>query len=212
MKAVMLDFDGVVVRSMEDHYEGWRRALAEYGIEMLPEELFVIEGTGAEEIASQFTRKFNLPFEEAGNIIRKKIAYYDELKNIELYPDLLELLDWAGDRGLLTALVTNSEPDWVYRTLEEFGLTDRFEAIITAEDFRFAKPAPEPFLRAAQQLSVDPEETVVLENAPLGIRAARAAGMRCIALATTLSPKYLKEADVVADNLSEALDALKRMY
>ncbi|NIV13690.1 MAG: HAD hydrolase-like protein, partial [Aliifodinibius sp.] len=122
MQAIFFDFDGVVIRSMEDHYEGWRKALQEYGIEMNPEELYVMEGTAIEEIANQFTRKFNIPFEEASNIIQKKHRYYEELKKEEFYPYLIKVLEWAKEKGLRTALVTGGERDRVMEALDNFGL------------------------------------------------------------------------------------------
>ncbi len=212
MKAILLDFDGVVIRSMEDHYEGWRRALEEYGIEMSPEELYVLEGAALEELAVQFTRKYNLPAEEKFNILRKKRLYYDQIKKLEYYPHLIELLDWIREKNLKSGLVTGGDRGRVVEALENFGLQDRFDVIITADDVFQTKPSPEPYLKAAQTIEVEPGECVAIENAPLGILSARNAGMRCIAVATTLSPMYLKAADVVADNLEEVLKSLKKMY
>lgn len=212
MQAILFDFDGVVVRSMEDHYEGWRKALEEYGIEMSPEELYIMEGAGLEELASQFTRKFNLPFEAAPDIIRKKQFHYDQIKKIEFYPHLIDVLQWIEDKNLKTGLVTGGESDRVIEALRSFGLSDRFEVIVTSNDVRHPKPSPEPYLQAAYLLGIEPEECVAIENAPLGIQSAKNAGMRCIAVATTLSPMYLKTADVVADNLEEVLVTLKKMY
>jgi beta-phosphoglucomutase len=212
MQAVLFDFDGVVIRSMEDHFEGWRKALQEYDIEMSPEELYIMEGAGVEELASQLTRKFNLPFEEKLNIIQKKHFYYDQIKKTEFYPDLIEVLQWIQEKGLKTGLVTGGGRERVIEDLESFGLKDRFNVIVTADDVLRTKPSPEPYLIAARLIGVEPGECVVIENAPLGIQSAKSAGMRCIAVATTLSPMYLKAADVVADNLEVVLESLKRMY
>lgn len=212
MQAVLFDFDGVVVRSMEDHYEGWRKALEEYGIEMSPEELYIMEGAGVEELASQFTRKFNLPVEETPNIIRRKQLHYEQIKKIEFYPHLIDVFQWIQEKNMKTALVTGGESERVLSAVESFGLSDRFNVIVTANDVRYTKPSPEPYLHAAYLLGVEPKECVAIENAPLGIQSAKNAGMRCIAVATTLSPMYLKRADVVADNLEEVLGILKKMY
>ncbi len=212
MQAVLFDFDGVVIRSMEDHYEGWRKALEEYGIDMAPEELYVMEGSGVKELASQFTRKFNLPYDEAPNIIEKKRFYYDQIKKIEFYPNLLNVMQWIEEKELKTALVTGGERYRVIDTLENYGLADTFKVIVTADDVEFTKPAPEPYLKAAEILEVEPEDCIVIENAPLGIRSAKNAGMRCIAVTTTLPQTFLKQADVVNDSLDEVLDTLKRMY
>ncbi len=212
MKAILLDFDGVVIRSMEDHFEGWKKALEEYDIIMSPEELFVLEGSGLEDLAHQFTRKYNLPFDEAPNIIRKKCDYYNQIKKIEFYPYLMELLNWVREREMRLGLVTGGGRDRVISTLDTLGFSDLFDVIITCDDVFTTKPSPEPYLKAAGILEIDPEDCVVIENAPLGIRSAKAAGMRCIAVTTTLSPMYLKEADIVSEDLDEALNALKRMY
>lgn len=212
MQAILFDFDGVIIRSMEDHYECWRRALEEYDIAMIPEELYLMEGNGVEEIASQFTRKFNLPYDEAPKIVQKKRLYYDQIKKIEFYPNLIDLLQWVQSKDMDVALVTGGDRDRVIDTLSDFGLLDYFKVIVTANDVRFTKPAAEPYLSAAAQLEVEPENCVVIENAPLGIQSAKAAGMRCIAITSTLSPMYLKQADVVTDNLEEALKALQKMY
>jgi beta-phosphoglucomutase len=212
MQAVLFDFDGVVVRSMEDHYEGWRKALEEYGIEMSPEEVYIMEGAGVEELASQFTRKFNLPVEETPRIIQKKQIYYDQIKKIEFYPYLIDVFEWIKEKNLKTGLVTGGESDRVFDALENYGLLGRFEVIVTGNDVQHTKPSPEPYLRAARLLDVEPAECIVIENAPLGIQSAKNAGMPCIAVATTLSPMYLKLADVVADNLEQVLEILKKMY
>jgi len=71
--------------------------------------------------------------------------------------------------------------------------TKRFEVIITADDVRKTKPDPEPYTTAATRLSVSPERCIVIENAPLGVTAAKKAKMVCIALTTTLDQKYLNE-------------------
>ena len=212
MQAVLFDFDGVVVRSMEEHFEGWRRALAEYDIKMAPEELYVMEGSGLEELANQFTRKFNLPHNEATNIIKRKNFHYGQQKDAELYPDLRELLDWVVEKGLKSALVTGGYRERVVRTLEKYKLMDRFQVIITVDDVMFGKPSPEPYLLASELLGVDPKDCVVIENAPRGIISAKQANIICVAVTSTLSRMYLKEADVIADNLKEVLNILKRMY
>jgi beta-phosphoglucomutase-like phosphatase (HAD superfamily) len=130
MQAVLFDFDGVIARSMEDHYEGWRKALQEYDIEMSPEELYIMEGAGVEELASQFTRKFNLPVEETPRIIQKKQLYYDQIKKIELYPYLIDVLQWIQEKELKAGLVTGGESDRVFDALDNFGLLNRFACSI----------------------------------------------------------------------------------
>jgi len=191
MKAILFDFDGVVIKSMEDHFQGWRKALAEYGIDMNPEELYVLEGQGVEEVASQLVRKFNIPAEERKTIIQKKRFYFDQVKKVELYPN---------DR------------ERVMLALQEYGIDTYFHAIITSDDVLHTKPSPEPYINASEFLGIEPAHCIVVENAPLGILSAKAAGMKCIAVTTTLPPAFLKKADVVADNFQEVLEALRKLY
>ena len=114
MKAILFDFDGVVIKSMESHYQGWQKAMKEYGIDMSPEELYILEGQGVEEVASQLVRKFNLPSDERNNIIEKKRLYYDQVKKDELYPNFLDVLEWAKEKkvrpGFKNINVSHDDP------------------------------------------------------------------------------------------------------
>ena len=212
MKAILFDFDGVVVKSMEIHYDGWRKVLQEYGIEMSPEELYVLEGQGLEEVASELIRKFNLPSNERRKIIEKKEYFYNQNESAALYPNLIETMDWAKERELKIALVTGIHFEHVDEVLRNFGIETYFDVLVTSNDVYQTKPSPEPFLRAANLLEIDPTDCVVIENSPLGIRSAKSAEMQCIAITTTLPPMFLKEADVVADNFIEVLESLKKLY
>jgi beta-phosphoglucomutase len=212
MKALLFDFDGVVIKSMESHYHGWQKAIKEYGIDMSPEELYVLEGQGVEEVASQLVRKFNIPSEERHNIIEKKRHYYDQVKKDELYPNFLDVLEWAKEKDLKIALVTGGDRERVLQALKAYGIDVYFHSIVTSNDVMHTKPSPEPYLKACDLLGEEPNECIVIENAPLGIRSAKNAGMKCIAITTTLSSSFLKNADVVADNFNEVLEALKKLY
>ncbi len=212
MRALLFDFDGVIVRSMEDHYEGWRRALGEYGIDMAPEELYMMEGQGVKMVASELSRKYKIPVQDTNEIIKKKQLYYNQIKKIRFYPNLLDVLNWALEKELKMAVVTGGTKDRVMETLEEYGLMDYFDSIITSDDVEETKPSPQPFSKAAEILGINPEECVVIENAPLGVRSGKTANMKVVAVTTTLSPIYLKEADVVANDFRELLEVLKKLY
>lgn len=212
MRAILFDFDGVVVKSMESHYQGWQKALQEYEIDMSPEELYVLEGQGVEDVASQLVRKFNIPAEERNNIIQRKKYYYEQIRKDEIYPYFVEVLAWAREKNLKIGLVTGGNRNRVIHALEADGIGDFFDAIVTSEDVMYTKPSPEPYLKASQLLGVNPDQCIVIENAPLGITSAKLAKMKCMAITTTLPSSFLKKADVVVDNFAEVLEALKRLY
>lgn len=212
MKALLFDFDGVLIQSMEDHYEGWRRALEKYGIDMNPEELFMMEGQGVRAVATEITRKYNIPVEDTSDIIKNKQEHYNTIKKIRFYPNLLDVLNWAREKQLKMGVVTGGMRTRVKEALESFGLMDYFKAIITSDDVSETKPSPRPYLIAATQLEVDTKDCIVIENAPLGIHSGKSAGMKVIGITTTLTARHLREADVVVSDFRELLNALKKLY
>lgn len=212
MKAILFDFDGVLVQSMEDHYLGWKKALKKYGIDMSPEELYMMEGQGVKAIANEISRKYNLPIEETNAIIKNKQKHYNKIRKYRYYPNLLDVLTWAREKNLLQGIVTGGDRQRVLDTLGNFGIQDFFKVIITSDEVSETKPSPQPYLLAASELKVNPADCVVVENAPLGIRSGKSAGMKVIAITTTLNAHHLREADVVVANFSDLLRTLKKLY
>jgi HAD superfamily hydrolase (TIGR01509 family) len=107
------------------------------------------------------------------------------------------------------ALVTGATRERI--TITAGAVLPRFDAVVTANDVTRTKPFPDPYLAAASGLRVEPDACVVIENAPLGIDAAHAAGMRCVAVASTLDPRHLSAADIVVANLFEVIPHLESM-
>ncbi len=212
MKAILFDFDGVLVQSMEDHFEGWQRALKKYDIEMKPEELYMMEGQGIRGVANEITRKYNLTIDETQEMIVNKQKHYEEIKKIRFYPNLLDVLNWAQEKNLKMAVVTGGNRNRVMETLDNFGLTGYFQAVVTSDDVSETKPSPQPYLLAADRLNEEAEDCVVIENAPLGIRSGKSAGMKVVGVTTTLNAVHLKNADVVVSDFRELLQALKKLY
>jgi beta-phosphoglucomutase len=179
---------------------------------MSREELFMMEGRGVKAVANEISRKYNLPLDRTDEIIKDKQNHYNNIKRIRFYPNLLDVLNWAKEKNLSMAVVTGGNRERVMDTIENFGLTTYFQTVITSDDVSQTKPSAEPYLLAALRLEISPEDCVVIENAPLGIRSGKAAGMKVVGVTTTLQPHYLKEADVVVGDFIELLAALKRLY
>jgi beta-phosphoglucomutase-like phosphatase (HAD superfamily) len=117
---------------------------------------------------------------------------------------VVEYLDGAAALGLKLAVASSSRHDWVDAYLSRLGLLDRFDAILCADDVTRTKPDPELYAAAVYRLGVETAAAIAIEDSPNGLRAARAAGLFCVATPnpmTALLP--LDEADVVVASLSD---------
>jgi beta-phosphoglucomutase len=147
-------------------------------------------------------------------LIRQRRDRYRELveEGVPITAAAAELVELLHDRQVTTGIVTGAEREDVEFVLDRAGLRSRFGVIVAAADVAAGKPDPEGFLRAAAALALDPSGVLVFEDSLPGIRAAHAAGMRCIAVAGTRpSNEVEKEADAVIEHLSpDALSVLSR--
>lgn len=208
MRALICDVDGVLVASMERNYEAYRAVFAERGIALRSEEVYANEGRGARQLIETVLaeRKLDLPRAEVDALVQGHKERFDALGALPLYPGAAELLALAQARGWKVAVVSGN-----YRHVLERHLAPvraRIDAMVTAEDVAHTKPHPEPYLAALAKLGVRAGDAVVVENAVLGIRSAKAAGIRCIAVASTMPAEALREADAVVGSLAEVAGLL----
>ncbi|MBT2444850.1 HAD-IA family hydrolase [Streptomyces sp. ISL-36] len=194
-EALLFDNDGTLVSSMASVYRCWTRWAVEYGITAEEFARVELHGRPAAEIIADL-----LP---AARVL-EALARIEELE-VEDVPGGVELL--PGTKELLSSLpagrwavVTSATRPLGEARLREAGID--FPVMVAADDITRGKPDPEPFLLAAARLGVDPAACVVFEDAPAGLAAGRAAGMRTVALATTHARSELL-ADVVVTDLSE---------
>lgn len=178
-QAYIFDCDGTIADTMPLHYRAWQSAMAELGGQF-PEDLFYSwGGTPTRKIISQLNDKFgtSLDPDEAASLKEK---YYLDLipKALPIEPVIDLIKQFHGHAPM--AVASGGFRELVHGTLDSLGLTHYFDAIICAEDTEHGKPSPDPFLAAAAALGVPPEHCLVFEDAPAGIEAAKAAGMRYV--------------------------------
>ncbi len=196
---------------MPYHLPAWDQVLQEeYGFPLNPMSIMLNEGRPVLEIARAVFQNAGHSYDEATllNVIEKKNERFRATHRAAVYPENFEIMRWVKSRGIKIALVTGTKRDNLRVVLPQ-SLIDGLDAIITDGDTPRGKPAPDPYLAAAKQLDLTPDECLVVENAPIGITAAKAAGMFCIALKTTLSEEHLQQADVTLSNHSELVQRLK---
>ena len=214
-KAVLFDLDGVITDTMGLHYEAYRRAFANYGIEVSKLKIYTLEGMPSMDVGKEIVEEkhADLTTDQVRALVEEKRQLYRKLaeEKVSAFPGVPETLRLLRRHGIKLALVTGSNLISVTMTLRKVGLENAFDVIVTGDSTPRGKPYPDPYAKGMEMLGVPGENCVVVENAPLGIKAAKAAGAGyVIAVTTTLPPEYLKEADDVMPSFADIEDCLAR--
>lgn len=201
--AVLFDLDGVIVDSREHHLSAWE-AFAREHTPHAPAGYFhqtfglrndaiiggLIEPLDAETLATLAARKEELFRASARG-------------NLALLTGVAALLEFLDAESVPKAIVTSTPRANLDMILDTLGIAGRFDALVAEEDASKGKPDPEGFLVAARRLNVPSARCVVVEDAPAGLQAAKAAGMLAIGVTTTRPAADLGDADLVVDSLAE---------
>jgi beta-phosphoglucomutase len=216
-RAVLFDMDGVITDTMPLHLEAWKRAFEPYGIKIDKMDVYLREGMTSKIMAAEIAAAKGKELEEEDiiGIVEDKTRIFNSLvpERAMAYDGVKESLRVLHNNGIKLALVTGSKRGSALAVLKTVGLSEAFDIIVGAEDVTNGKPHPEPYLQAMKKLNVPALDCVVVENAPLGIKAAKAAKAGfIIALTTTLDASYLQEADEVDPSFAELEQCLYRRF
>jgi beta-phosphoglucomutase len=210
---VLFDLDGVIVDTLHYHFLAWKHMFERLGGPVIEHTVLLHEGRNSREILPILMQEagVEIPDEEQSRFIDEKRAYYRKIVQVGRYPGAFEAIDELKTRGFKIALVTACALKNMQHSLDNEQQA-HFDFIITGDEVPRAKPFPDPYLAAARQLGLKPQQCAVVENAPLGIEAAKNAGMYCIAIETTLGKEYLQSADCILKNINDLInvDVLKR--
>jgi beta-phosphoglucomutase family hydrolase len=187
LRGAIFDMDGVLVDNMKVHTVAFIRFASRYGVDMDADTLLTVAGMGNEEI---FARLFPAEVVErvgAVALADEKEALYREIYAATITPagGLVELLDELRGHGVKTAVGTSAITANLDFVLDRLDIRRRFDALVNADMVTRTKPDPEIYLRALSELGIRADEALVFEDAPIGIRAAAAAGIKVVALATS---------------------------
>ena len=210
IKAILFDLDGLMVDSEPHSIASGQAVLAKRGVQFDQAALDSVLGQRVIETAQTAIRLFQLP-EQPDDLAREKAEYQIAHLNgnVTAMPGLLELLDWIDQSGLKKAVASSGLRRYIDAVLTVTNLRERFDVIISADDVVNGKPAPDVFLAAARALNVAPENCLVLEDAPFGVQAAKAAGMTCFAVPNVHSHALdLSLADRILSSLHDVRRAL----
>lgn len=213
--AAVFDMDGTLVDNMRFHADAWVEMAARFGVDLGLERFEAsIAGRKNDEIFPDLLGRA-LAADELARLGHEKERLYRERAagKIEAVAGLVGFLDRLAARQVRLAVATAAPPENRALVFDVLGLHGRFEHVVGAEHATRGKPAPDLFLAAARLLDVDPRHCVAFEDAPNGVRAAVAAGMRCVGVVTTTGASSLLEAGAFCtiqryDELPAALEEL----
>ena len=218
-KAVLFDMDGVLYDSMSRHAIAWQQSMAEFGIVMTEADAYATEGArGIDTIRSMVLRQRgeNITLERAQEMYDEKSRLFHEMGVAPLMPGILGLMENIRSQGLRIGVVTGSgQRPLIKRLLTDFWDFLDEQHIVTAYDVTRGKPAPDPYLMGMQKAGVEPWQTVVVENAPLGVRAGVAAGAFTIAVNTGPLPDEVLlsgGADMLFKRMTDLRDAWLQLF
>lgn len=214
-KAALIDMDGTLYDSMKNHTASWYRLITEAGIPCTREEFYLYEGrTGASTINHLINRAWgrDATEEEKAELYHKKTLYFNELPPVEPMPGAADMLNLLKAVGTKRVLVTGSgQSSLLSRIDTDFPGLFEPGMRVTSRDVKHGKPHPEPFIRAMQLAGVSPSQSIVIENAPLGVEAGDRAGAFTIGVTTGPIPVEEMEragAAIVFPSMEAFADAL----
>lgn len=188
-RAIIFDLDGTIVYSHPIHFEAYFRLFEEFGIRWNFEEFNnLFAGTGARFIIDKVLRENNIADFDLETLVRRKRDMFDELvgeKPLTTVRGFFDFLTRINGSNLPRAIASGSHYNNIVTMIRNIGVLSDFPILVSAQDIARPKPAPDVFLKAAEELGVLPSECLVIEDTDFGILAAKRAGMRAIGLTTT---------------------------
>jgi HAD superfamily hydrolase (TIGR01509 family) len=193
LAAVIFDFDGIVLDSETPEYESHRRIYARCGVTLTVEEWCGVIGTWSEGHDEQWFRRLGerspaAPPRDVYFAERRRI--FDEIVPADPMRGVLELLGALRGATIPIAIASSAPARWVVGAVERLAIRPLFDAVVTGDEVAHRKPAPDVYLEAARRLGVDPSRSIAIEDSAPGIAAARAAGMKTIAIPHWLTERH----------------------
>lgn len=221
IKGALFDYDGVITRP-DDNIKAWKMACLKYNFTMTNEDWYECEGLKPEELAEKIIKKYKIKNLTAKLLSNEKKSQYDIISNesgykVQLYENLIQILSYLKEKGIKCGLVTGAIRSRVLESIPD--LLNYFDTIVAADDEVDGekiegKPAPDPWLLAAKNIDLSPENCIAVENAVLGIKSVKSANMYCIALLTTIEKESLLNAgaDLVLKNHLDLINYFRNYY
>jgi beta-phosphoglucomutase len=206
---VLFDMDGVLLDSEEFITRAGMLMFKEKGFDVKESDFKPFTGMGENRFLGGVAEKYNIPFDQEKDKSRA-YAIYEKISHGRLkpLPGVREFIEKCRQKKLKLAVATSADEVKMRINLRETGLSEKlFDVLVNGLEVQHKKPHPEIYLLAAKRLGLDPASCLVVEDAISGLKAAKAAGCRCLAITSSFSADDFAEADWIVRDLSEAPEA-----
>ncbi|WP_313562500.1 HAD family hydrolase [Ruminiclostridium cellobioparum] len=183
IKAFIFDMDGVIIDSEPLHFQTDKMVLRDLGHDIADGELSSFVGVTNPNMWAELIKRYKLD-STVEELLELQSKYKNELfgqGELQAISGIPELIDDLKGRGIYIGLASSSSREFIEMVLKGLHIYHNFDVVISGEEVENSKPAPDIFLKAAEVLKVAPAECIVLEDSGNGVKAAKAAGMKCIA-------------------------------
>ena len=204
-KAIIFDMDGTLLESTEADYMAWEKVFKAYGRDLTYQSYVPLLGIRSVDVIRNILG-FSNETDVARVLIEKYERFVDYVNEHPVKPVVAtdDFLQHLSKYDVQVGLATSSRQQKTMLLLQRLDFLKYFNAIVTGEQVQNSKPAPDIFLRAAEKLNIDPQHCLVIEDGPIGVAAAKSAGMKCIAITTTHPAEKLQQADWIIDSYEGA--------
>jgi HAD superfamily hydrolase (TIGR01509 family) len=201
-KTILWDMDGVIADSNSFHFAAWQETFTKRGIRFTKEDFTKLFGTRNDFIIGSIMGR-ELPERDVKIMVQEKEENFRRKAtgSIKPFPGATRLLNAIKKGNFKLGLVSSTPKENIDLVLSELNLEGIFDCIVFGQEVSESKPGSQIYLLAARKLGVTPNDCLVIEDSPLGVKAAKTAGMKCLAIANTHPRQKLDEADKVADSL-----------
>ena len=215
IRAIVFDFDGLILDTEEPVYRSWLEVYEAHGEELPFERWVQIVGSTTAGFHPQHHLEERLGRSLSKEVLDRRIGRRTELVLAqELLPGVVPHIEEAKALGLKVGVASSSTADWVRGHLARLGILEKFDCLRCRDDVANAKPEPDLYIAVLECLGVAPYEAIAIEDSPNGVTAAKRAGLRCVAIPNSITAKLdLSGADVLLGSLAEITlaDLLKKV-
>jgi HAD superfamily hydrolase (TIGR01509 family) len=211
IQALIFDFDGLIIDTEWPDFRSWQETYEAYGCTLSRDEWSRWIGTlGLYDPYARLEEELGRTLDRAEVRVQRRARFDALMAGQPVLPGVVSMLDAAQQRGLKLGIASSSPRSWVWGLLEPLGLASTFDTVQCSDDVGVTKPDPASYLAALSALGVDARQAIALEDSPNGVRAAKRAGLYCLAVPNSMTRGLVfDQADLQVDSLADlSLDTL----